>query len=238
MRDKLLYFVFLFLGISSTIFAQVDNSKPKINCNYLLYLPQDYENQSDKFPLIIYLHGGSMRGDNLEKLKTYGLPKLIENGNQYYFIIVSPQCPENTYWSRINWFDSLYQEMNSKYRIDISRIYVTGISLGGFGAWHAAMDNPDKVAAIIPLCGGCNDSLEICKINQIPIWTFHGTADNAIDINETERLVWRLKMCKGNVKFTRLDSIGHNIGHIYENQEIYDWFLKQNRKCYITCNHQ
>ncbi|NOQ27203.1 MAG: phospholipase [Bacteroidales bacterium] len=229
MRNKLIYFVILFLGVNS-ISAQDDNSKLKIKCNYLLYLPQNYENQTDTFPLIIYLHGGSMRGDNLEKLKTYGLPKLIENGNQYNFIIASPQCPENTYWSRINWFDTLYQELNSIYRIDKKRIFVTGISAGGFGAWHAAMDNPDRISAIIPLCGGCNDSLEICKINHIPIWTFHGTKDNLIDINETERLVRRLKTCNGNVKFTRLDSTGHNIRHIYENQEIYDWFLKQNIK--------
>jgi predicted peptidase len=229
MRNKLIYFIILFLGAYS-INAQVENSKLKIKCNYLLYLPPNYENQTDTFPLIIYLHGGSVRGDNLEKLKTYGLPKLIEDGNQYDFIIASPQCPENTYWSKINWFDTLYRELVSKYRIDKNRIYVTGISAGGFGAWHAAMDNPNRISAIIPLCGGCNDSSEICKINHLPVWTFHGTNDNLIDINETERLVRRLKTCNGNIKFTRLDSTGHNIGHIYENQEIYDWFLQQNIK--------
>jgi len=229
MKVNSLIFILIFLGLSSIVCGQ-NNSKPKIWCDYLLYLPENYSNQTDSFPLLIYLHGGSMRGDNLEKLKVYGLPKLIDSGNQYEFIIASPQCPNDTYWSRINWFDSLNHELNSKYRIDKNRIYVSGISMGGFGAWHAAMDNPDKIAAIIPMCGGCNDSLEICRINHIPIWTFHGTADKHIEFNETEQLVDRLKMCNGNVKFTKLDSKGHDIGYIYENKEIYNWFLKQNKK--------
>jgi predicted peptidase len=229
MKVVWLYFILLMIGLVNNVYGQ-DDPKTKVKCNYLLYLPEDYLNQTDTFPLLIYLHGGSMRGDNLDKIKGYGLPKLIDNGNQYNLIIASPQCPNDTYWSKIDWFDNLYKELNGKYRIDKNRIYVTGISMGGFGAWHAAMDNPDKIAAIIPLCGGCNDSLEICRINHIPVWTFHGTTDKSIEFNETERLVHRLKGCNGNVKFTRLDSIGHNIGYIYENQEIYDWLLKQNKK--------
>jgi len=229
MKENWIYFVLLFIGINVYVYGQ-DNSNPKVKCDYLLYLPEDYSNKTDTFPLLIYLHGGLMRGDNLEKLKVYGLPKLIDSGNQYDFIIASPQCPNDTYWSKIDWFDNLYQDLTGKYRIDKDRIYVTGISMGGFGAWHAAMDYPDKIAAIIPLCGGCNDSLEICRINRIPVWTFHGTADKSIDFNETERLVDKLKMCNGNVKFSRLDSSGHNIGCIYEHKEIYDWLLKQNKK--------
>lgn len=143
------------------------------------------------------------------------------------FIIASPQCPDNTYWSQIDWFDSLYKDLTSKYRIDMDRIYVTGISMGGFGTWHAAMDYPNKITAIVPLCGGCNDSLNICHINQIPVWTFHGTADTEIDINETVRLVDRLNKCDGKVKFTRLENEGHEIQYIYEkNPEIYKWMLE------------
>lgn len=228
MRNKLIVLIFLIFGFSINLFSQI-GAKPKVKCKYLLYLPKDYYNHKDSFPLIIYLHGGSQRGNDLNKLKTFGLPYLIDKGNNYDFIIASPQCSENTFWSVIDWFDSLYLDLTAKYRIDKQRIYVTGISMGGFGTWQAAMDYPDKIAAIIPLCGGCNDSTEICKINKLPIWTFHGTADSMITINETERLVSRLQKCKGNIKFTRLENAGHGIQDIYERQEIYDWLKNQKK---------
>lgn len=228
MKVKLIYLIF-FLGRFGDIYSQ-EISKPQIKCDYLLYLPKDYKNHNDSFPLIIYLHGGSQRGKDLNKLKGYGLPYLIDKGHDYDFIIVSPQCPDNAYWSRINWFDSLYFDLSSKYRIDKHRIYVTGISMGGFGAWQVAMDYPDEFAAIVPLCGGCNDSINICKLNKLPIWTFHGTADTMININETERLVSRLSKCDGNVKYTRIENEGHYIQYLYENKpEIYKWMLKQKK---------
>jgi predicted peptidase len=227
--NKWILLVFFVLGFRINGYSQVD-TKPKVKCDYLLYLPKDYTNQPDSFPLLIYLHGGSQRGKDLNKLKGYGLPYLIDKGNDYDFIIASPQCPDNTYWSRIDWFDSLYQDLTSKYRIDMDRIYVTGISMGGFGTWHAAMDYPNKIAAIVPLCGGCNDSLNICQINQIPVWTFHGTADTEIDINETVRLVNRLNKCDGKVIFTQLENEGHGIQYIYEkNPEIYKWMLEHHK---------
>jgi predicted peptidase len=207
-----------------------DNIKPKIKCNYLLYLPQAYMGSQDSFPLIIYLHGSGRRGGDLNKLKANGLPYLIDKGYNYEFIIASPQCPENTYWSQINWFDSLYLDLTSKYRIDEKRIYITGISMGGFGTWQAAMDYPDKIAAIVPLCGGCNDSINICRINKIPIWTFHGAADTITSINETQKLVTRLNECNGNIRFTRIENEGHGLQFIYEkNPEIYKWMLEQRK---------
>ncbi len=228
MKIRLIYLIIFLVGFRN-IHSQVI-SKPKIKCDYLLYLPKDYSKHNDSLPLIIYLHGGSARGKDLNKLKGYGLPYLIDKGHDYDFIIASPQCPDSTYWSRINWFDSLYLDLTSKYRIDKHRIYVTGMSMGGWGTWHAAMDYPDKIAAIVPLCGGCNDSLNICRLNKMPIWTFHGTADTLIIVNETDRLVARLKKCNSNVKYTRIDNEGHYIQYIFENKpEIYKWMLEQRK---------
>jgi predicted peptidase len=228
MKLRLIYLIFFLVGFSSVYSQEIP--KPKIKCNYLLYLPKDYTNHEDSFPLIIYLHGGSQRGKDLNKLKGYGLPYLIEKGYDYKFVIVSPQCPDTTYWSRVDWFDSLYLNLTSKYHIDKRRIYVTGISMGGFGTWHAAMDYPDKITAIVPLCGGCNDSLDICRIRQIPVWTFHGSADTEINIDETVRLVNRLNECNGKVKFSRLENEGHGLQFIYEkNPEIYKWMLEQKK---------
>lgn len=194
---------------------------------YLLYLPKAYSTSKDLFPVVIYLHGGSQGGRDLTKLKTYGLPHLVDKGRDFPFIIASPQCPDGKFWSTDNWFDSLYAELTTKYRIDQKRVYLTGISMGGYGAWQTAVNYPDKFAAVVPLCGGCDDSTQICRIKHIPIWTFHGTADDVIPISETERLVKRLTDCQGQLKFTRLEKEGHGIQYVYEDNALYAWLLKQ-----------
>lgn len=225
---KIFFLVLSVFGFLGTQAQFVKANKPKVDLEYLIYLPIDYNtNIETDYSLIIYLHGGSHRGENLELLKSYGIPRLIDEGKNYDFIIASPQCPDTTYWSRIDWFDSLYHELNSKYRINQAEVYVTGISMGGFGAWHSAMDYPDLVKAIVPLCGGCNDSIEICGISHIPIWTFHGALDNQISINETERLVKRLETCSSNVKFTRLEDQGHGIHYLYEKKDIFKWLKSE-----------
>lgn len=101
--------------------------------------------------------------------------------------------------------------------------------MGGYGAWQTAVNYPDKFAAVVPLCGGCDDSTQICRIKHIPIWTFHGTADDLIPIAETERLVKRLDACQGRVKFTRLEKEGHGIQYVYEDNALYTWLLKQHK---------
>lgn len=196
---------------------------------YLLYLPSEYNTSQATFPVVIYLHGGSQRGEDLTKLKVYGLPNLVDKGRNFPFIIVSPQCPDGKFWSTDNWFDSLHTELIMKYRVDQKRIYLTGISMGGYGAWQTAVAYPNTFAAVLPLCGGCDDSTQICRVKHIPIWTFHGTADDLIPISETERLVNRLHACQGQVKFTRLENEGHNIQYLYEDKALYAWLLKQHK---------
>lgn len=215
-------------------FNSLSQTKIKTNYKYLLYTPKADSNQTKKYPLIIYLHGGSQKGNDLNKLKTYGLPYLVEKGQNFNFIIASPQCPENKYWSSENWFDSLYINISTKYEIDTDRIYLTGMSMGGYGVYITAMDFPDKFAALLPLCGGCNDSdtARICNLKNIPIWAFHGTSDDKVPISETERIINGLKKCNtsANVKFTQLENEGHYIQYLYENNpEIYDWLLKQKK---------
>ncbi|WP_229239410.1 carboxylesterase family protein [Emticicia agri] len=185
------------------------------------------------YPLVIYLHGSSHRGNDLNKLKGYGLPYVIDKGKEFNFIVASPQCPGGKYWSTENWFDSLYAELTTKYRIDADRVYLTGISLGGYGTFIAGIEHADKLAAIVPLCGGVNDDdmNRLCPtLKKLPIWTFHGTADNIIPISETERVVKALDACEGNIKFTRLENEGHGIQYLYEKDEIYEWMMLWKRK--------
>lgn len=213
--------------------AQVETRvKTKVKYDYLLYVPKEYAARKTNYPLVIYLHGGSQSGKggpDLVKLKTYGLPRLVNQGRNFEFIIASPQCPEGKFWSTHNWLDSLYAELTATYRINPKRVYLTGISMGGYGTWQTTVAYPDKFAAIVPLCGGCDDSTQVCRIKNVPIWTFHGTADNLISVDETERLVKRLNQCGGNVKFSRLKGIGHGIQYLYEDKAIYDWLLKQHK---------
>jgi predicted peptidase len=221
---------FSLVGISNT-YAQTSD-KPKARYNYLLHLPKDYDKKTMPYPVIIYLHGSSHRGNNLNKLKGYGLPYVIDKGKELEFIVASPQCPEGKYWSTENWFDSLYTELTTRYRVDKDRVYLTGISLGGYGTFIAGMDHADKLAAIVPLCGGVNDSdmQRVCStLKNMPILTFHGTADNIIPISETERVVKALESCGGNIKFTRLENEGHSIQYLYEQDEIYEWMMRWRR---------
>jgi predicted peptidase len=205
------------------------SSKSREKYNYLLYLPKDYAAKKANYPLVIYLHGGSQKGQDLAKLKIYGLPYLVDKGQNFDFIIASPQCPDGKFWSTDNWFEPLYNELINKYRIDPKRVYLTGISMGGYGTWQTAVAYPDKFAAIMPLCGGCDDSTQICQIKKLPVWTFHGIADDLISISETDRLVKRLAQCGNQVKFTRLENVGHNIQYLYEDRSLYDWLLKQHK---------
>jgi predicted peptidase len=222
--------VTILLSLFTTVtFSQ---TKEMVNYKYLLYLPENYAENTKTYPLVIYLHGGGQRGTDLLKLNEYGLPYLISKGQNFKFIIASPQCPEGKYWSTDNWIDSLLNDLNAKYRIDTSRIYLTGISMGGYGVFTAAMDQPERFAALLPLCGGCNDidTARICNLKNIPIWAFHGTADDKIPIFETERIVRKLNNCQGKIRFTRLENEGHAIQYIYESKpEIFDWLLKQKK---------
>lgn len=232
MNRVILYAFFgllLYYSGVETLAQPVIKNKIKQQYTYLLYVPKDYATSKTAYPLVIYLHGGSQRGEDLTKLKTYGLPYLVEKGNDYPFIIASPQCPDGKFWSTDNWFDPLYAELTSQYRVDTNRVYLTGISMGGYGTWQTAVAYPNKFAAIMPLCGGCDDSTQICNLRNVPIWAFHGMADDVIPISETERLVRRLEQCNGQVTFSRLENKGHSIQYLFEDRTLYDWLLKHHK---------
>jgi len=175
------------------------------NYKYLLYTPSDYELDTSKtYPLIIYLHGGSHRGTDLNKLYGYGIPDQIYRGREFPFIIASPQCPELIRWSTDNWFDNFFAEITSKYRIDTNRVYMTGVSLGGAGTWYLAIKYPEKFAAIAPMSGFTSHIDYIYKSSDnlidIPIWAFHGVIDETVPVEETDRMVDKLKGKNNNMK--------------------------------------
>lgn len=118
--------------------------------DYLLYLPESYAaNSTDRYPLILFLHGRGERGSEIEKIKVHGIPKVIEGREDFPFIAVSPQCPAESWWTmELEALDALLNEILAQYQVDTTRIYLTGLSMGGQGTWHLAMLRPDRFAAI------------------------------------------------------------------------------------------
>lgn len=202
----------------------------QINVNYLLYFPSEYYIFEDKkWPLIMFLHGGAEQGNDLNLVKKNGIPKIIDKKKNFPFVVVSPQCPEGYWWSN-DVLITLLDEIIKSYNIDKNRIYLTGISMGGYATWELAMEYPEKFAAIAPICGG-GDPYHIDRIKNIPVWAFHGEKDKVVKVYKSKRMVKALRKCGGNVKLTIYPDMRHDVWTItYNNQELYKWFLKHKRQ--------
>jgi predicted esterase len=228
---KLNFFVaFLALGLTiSNMMAQQTHESMTIKLDYLLYLPDEYNSSTDlKWPLILFLHGAGERGDSLDLVKRHGPPKLVDEGQDFDFIIVSPQCPARQWWSA-DVLIHLLDEVISKYRIDEDRIYLTGLSMGGFGTWEIASKYPQRFAAIAPICGGGDPELA-WNMRHIPVWVFHGAKDNVVSVALSEAMVESLKKYNNQVKFTVYPEANHDSWtETYNNPELYNWFLQHSK---------
>jgi len=202
-----------------------------VRLGYLLYLPKGYEpNTKEKYPLILFLHGMGERGDDLNLIKKHGIPKIVEQKDDFPFIALSPQCPGNSFWTvELEALNALLDDVVTKYAVDVDRIYLTGLSMGGYGAWALAMEYPKRFAAIVPICGG-GDTKNVSAIKDIPVWVFHGAKDSVVKLEESEKMVNALKECGGNIQFTVYPEADHDSWTVtYDNPELYKWLLKQSR---------
>jgi len=225
------------LGFHPTALAEEEQKAMKesiqisVDMQYLLYLPEDYgKEEGKKWPLMVFLHGRGESGDDLEKVKKHGPPKLIEEGKEFPFIIVSPQCPRDRWWTDI-YLDKLIDSIIANYSVDEDRIYMTGLSMGGFGTWNYAGLHSDRLAAIAPICGG-GDPILTWRMRNLPIWAFHGAKDDTVPLERTEQMVEAVKS-RGNenVKVTIYPDAEHDSWtETYENPELYDWFLSHKRE--------
>ena len=224
------------LAGSSQVFAE-ENQKAmetKIqiteDMDYLLYLPEGYGKEEKKWPLLIFLHGLGESGDDLEKVKTHGPPKLIEEGKEFPFIVVSPQCRKGHWWNDLL-IDRLIDSILDLYSVDEDRVYLTGLSMGGFGTWNYACLHPDRLAAIAPICGG-GDPILSWRLRKLSIWAFHGAKDGTVPVERTRQMVDAVKS-KGNkeVKLTLYPDANHDSWTAtYNNPELYEWFLEHKRR--------
>ncbi len=195
---------------------------------YLLYLPEAYTSDpTTKWPLIFFLHGAGERGDDLQLVKIHGPPKLLEAGEKLPFIVVSPQVPTNERWLP-DLVVCLLKDIIQRYRVDEDRVYLTGLSMGGYGTWETAMRYPELFAAIAPICGG-GDPSTAWKIRHTPTWIFHGAKDPIVSIRNSEVMSDALTQFR-NVQFIVYPEAEHDSWtDTYSNKELYRWFLSHQR---------
>jgi pimeloyl-ACP methyl ester carboxylesterase len=205
----------------------------KARYDYLTYLPKGYDTDLDtRWPTIIFLHGGSSRGSDLTKVKANGIPDQLERGKSIPFIVIAPQCPVDKRWETDDWFDTLFAEITSRYQVDTNRVYLTGLSLGASGTWYLAITHPSTFAAIAPIRGKSSymqlmvDSVR--NLAGIPIWIFHGLADEIVDVNESLQMAKRLEHCGVKYRLSVFDGHKHwqTPWEVYGSDEVYSWFLQ------------
>ena len=195
--------------------------------DYLLYLPERHES-AESLPMIVFLHGAGERGDDVEKVKRHGPPMRVEKDPDFDFIVLSPQCPAGQRWSADD-VVALVEHVTDNHKVDRDRIYLTGLSMGGFGTWDIAMRHSRHFAAFAPICGGGNPS-RARFLRNLPIWVFHGAKDNVVPLSMSREMVDAIKEAGGNPKFTIYPEAGHDSWtEAYAGRELYDWFLQHRR---------
>ncbi len=201
-----------------------------VNSKYMLYLPEGYGAPGKKWPLMLFLHGKGECGDDLNRVRVHGPPMLIAKKNKDFpCVVVSPQCRSGKWWIPSDLM-ALLEHVESMLSIDEKRIYLTGLSMGGFGSWGLITSFPDKFAAAVPVCGGGNPGATK-KIKDLPIWVFHGDADNVVPVDRSRVMVEALKKHGSKVKYTEYPGVNHDSWtKTYNNQEVYDWLFEQKKK--------
>jgi predicted peptidase len=223
--------VLAFLFATASFSQTVVNGKMKIEIvekhelGYALHIPS---NTKEKKPLIVFLHGSGEKGTDIEKVKIHGPFKYLKT-HEFDSYILAPQCPDNEYWDA----EVLYRlilKIQKENNIDSSRIYLTGLSMGAWGAWNLAFAHPETFAALVPIAGFVDrvPLIADCKTATVPIRIFHGLLDDVVNVDYSIAIYKKLKACNADVELTIFDDAGHDSwSRVYDNQEIYDWMFKQ-----------
>lgn len=240
------------VAVTSTAQDAIQMTNPLIYKNdqgetlpYRIYLPPKLP--LSPIPVVLFLHGAGERGDDNNVQVKHGIKDIIlwSQKNEPVIVVV-PQCPNGRKWAEVDWSKlshTMPQEISSPmklaieildkvtadYHVDKRRLYVTGISMGGYGTWDIIQRLPCKFAAAIPVCGG-GDTAGAPVFKDLPIWTFHGDADGAVPVARSRDMVAALKACGGNIKYTEYPGVGHNAWDAtYSNPEVLKWLFSQKR---------
>lgn len=206
--------------------------------HYLLFAPRAYESDGQPWPLLLFLHGYGESGRNeLERVKIHGPPKLVETRPEFPFVLVAPQCPPVKYemqeivkaW-KADELIQLVDHVAGSLNVDPTRIYVTGLSMGGFGTWRLVAAHPERFAAALPICGGGEPEAMAKSLAGVPIWAFHGARDSVVPLSASEKMVEAVRHAGGRVEFTVYPDVEHDSWtQTYANEEVYEWLLSHRR---------
>jgi len=197
--------------------------------DYLIALPEGYTDEPDRrWPLLVFLHGAGERGRDLSRVARHGPPALIAAGRRFPAIVLSPQCPDDTWWN-LPAVETLIDELARKLRVDQNRIYLTGLSMGGYAVWSLAQRRPDYYAAVVPICGG-GDPRWAPRLRDQPLWAFHGARDEAVLPRESQKMIEAIRAAGGRPHFTLYPEAGHDAWTAaYGDEALWGWLFAQHR---------
>lgn len=206
----------------------------------------DVAKKPEKFPLVVFLHGAGERGDDNVKQLIHGMQDFASAAVQskYPCFVVAPQCPNGQQWVDTPWTAlshrmnpipspsmalviQLIDELERDLPIDGNRIYVTGLSMGGFGTWDLVQRQPQRFAAAVPVCGGGDVTLAE-KISRVPVWAFHGDQDTVVKPSRSTDMVEAMRKAGGKPHYTEYGGVGHNSwAATYRDPAMYKWLFSQ-----------
>ena len=212
---------------------------------YRLLKPKDFD-PNEKYPLVIFLHGAGERGDDNSVQLVHGMSELCKLSRREKFrcYVLAPQCPKEQKWADVDWTDTkvtvpadvsqslslvfqVVDAMVEKSAIDRRRVYITGLSMGGYGTWDAIYRRPKFFAAAAPVCGGA-DPVTAAAIKDVPVWNFHGDADEAVSVEFSRAIIEALREAGSEPKYTEYAGVGHDSWtKTYANDDLYDWLFSQ-----------
>jgi len=200
----------------------------RVSDNYLLYLPKGYSWKSQQWPLLVFLHGSGSAIQDIEKIRTMGPPRLFEEGMDSDFVLLAPQLHDNLPWD-IERTYALIRKMISEHKIDASRIYITGLSRGGFGTWELAVDHPEMFAGVVPI--SARDIPAVERLASSNLWIFHGGDDDGVPWQGSQFMFNRLDKAGANVKYSLYEGVGHNAwDRAYGDPSMWQWLLAQTNR--------
>ncbi|MDB6128985.1 MAG: phospholipase/carboxylesterase [Verrucomicrobiales bacterium] len=211
--------------------------QPPVRYEYLAYLPARVKvHPKAKYPAIIFLHGSGERGTNVWLVARHGPPKIVTDKPDFDFIVISPQCPPGKTWTAES-VAALTLEVEGLYPIDKDRVYLTGLSMGGFGTWSTILVHPELYAAVVPICGG-GDSNAVTQVSsekktvlaKLPIWAFHGAKDPTVKLEASQKMVGAYNQIGNSARLTVHPDAGHDSWtQTYNDPELYKWLLQHDR---------
>ncbi len=248
---KITFTILAFLLMSSLLYSQDLTLKMEAKqfiseagdtLNYRIFMPEKTDS-TGMHPLVLFLHGAGERGSDNKAQLTWGVWRFVEDSVQqeHPSIVVAPQAPQEQYWGRLDWRESLkmpeepakpmqlalqlVEKLKQEFKVDSSRLYITGLSMGGFGTWDVVSRYPDMFAAAAPVCGG-GDVTKAHLLADLPIWNFHGTLDDVVPPRLSRDMIEAIRYAGGKPGYSEYPDTGHDSWiKAYNEPSLVDWLF-------------